>query len=288
MRLKRVYCLVFLLSLIVQFFMIGILPSPAHAERISDYDWLWVAEQGTLKIIALRKGEDTPRSRSVEFPLRGNRTRGGDAETLFGPAKFFNEQAKEDLNISGDLNRQYSIWIKNSAPRTGYFVDQNNDRADSLVVRDIGNPSRYNKFIECRRTPHPNTAALDKCVADSAQPDPAEEDTNDEAEQDSCDVQVNNVLSWIICPVMQLAEGAVNMFATRANDALCFEISKNRTTSNDCEEVDPLDPNSKDQPPEDTETPLYEAWSNIRNIANVLFVISLLGIVISQLVIGKM
>jgi hypothetical protein len=234
----------------------GFNAKPAYA-ALSDFKWEYVSEGGKSKIIATPKAKPNG-GRAAEW-VGGEAMRGGTL--LYGPMvyKHTDDKYRQELKVGiGDS------FIK---------VQPDNRTVGYITTNLTGGPTDGIKINSITGRP--------TAPADDAEP---QEDTNDEAEQDSCDVQVNNPLSWVICPVLQLAEGAVNMFATRANDALCFEIAKNKTTSNDCDDGK----SAKDQPPKDSETPLYEAWSNMRNIANVLFVVALLAIVISQLVIGKM
>jgi hypothetical protein len=81
---------------------------------------------------------------------------------------------------------------------------------------------------------------------------------------DSCSVHITNPLSWILCPVIDLLELGVNTFFTAANAALNFTFTGSSS-----------------------EKDLFAAWSAIKNIANVLFIISFLIIIISQTMVGK-
>jgi hypothetical protein len=74
---------------------------------------------------------------------------------------------------------------------------------------------------------------------------------------------MNSPLSWILCPVIRILEGSVNRFFTAANDTLNFKIV-------------------------DGESEVKEAWVSIRNIANILFIVSFLFIIISQSIVGKL
>jgi hypothetical protein len=254
MRLFKAHRLsMLLLGGLVSFGLFFALFTQSASAAVSDFTWEIIREGGKEKVIATPKADGAKR-RAAEWASMST----ASGVTTYGPQtyKFPNDSYKDELNFTTSPSGSF-IKVETSNKNVGYIHSNLTTSTKDGVRFGFGN--------------------------NPATPEP-EEDTNDEAEQDSCDVQVNNPLSWIICPVMQLAEGAVNMFATRANDALCFEIAKNNTTSNDCEDTS----SPKDQPPKDSETPLYEAWSNIRNIANVLFVVALLAIVISQLVIGKM
>ncbi len=79
-------------------------------------------------------------------------------------------------------------------------------------------------------------------------------------DQDSCDANLNSPLSWILCPIIDTIEGALRMFGDYLKDNLRYEVSDS----------------------------LYEAWAIFRNIANILFVIAFLILIISQTLGGKL
>lgn len=89
---------------------------------------------------------------------------------------------------------------------------------------------------------------------------------NSEEPGDICDVQMNSPLSWILCPILQTLELGVNKFYTSANNVLDYRIDEES----------------------DSAKMLKEGWVGIRNIANILFVISFLFVIISQTLAGKL
>ena len=91
------------------------------------------------------------------------------------------------------------------------------------------------------------------------------DNTEGSTTEDACDAQLTSPLSWILCPVIDILQLTVNRFFTAANDTLNFQIADNTTTS-----------------------PVKNVWVSIRNLANILFVISFLIIIISQALVGKL
>lgn len=86
-----------------------------------------------------------------------------------------------------------------------------------------------------------------------------------QGDQNACDVQMNNPLSWVLCPVMRILEGAVNTFASSVENVLNYRIDQKDNNVNQFQAV----------------------WVKMRNIANALFIIAFLFVIISQAIIGR-
>ncbi len=89
----------------------------------------------------------------------------------------------------------------------------------------------------------------------------------------SCEVQFASPLSWMVCPVMNGLNVALAWFYNAVEDALDFDFRSGETQS--------------DTGTTSGNSGIQNAWGRFRNIANILFIIAFLFIIISQAISGR-
>lgn len=255
--------------LMLQSLLFILLPSAAHAQA-SNYDWRWVVSSGKLYVHVFKKGEDTPRPRVAEFVLEGS---SGDRRN-FGPARFFDSQAKDELSISGDTTRQYRVWTRDNAPATGYFVDQNNRTADNIKV-SIEKELRYKGYFECTKSFKTNSQLQD-CVAKYETDNAPKPDADPEDEGEACyeydpilGILPRISIKWIVCGVAQIVADAIDGVNQAVENLLIFNPTDTNATVDD------------DNTTTESIGILKNVWGSILRFANILFVIAFLIMIIS-------
>lgn len=259
-----------LILMISQLFFFFLAPTKVSAAIMSDFDLRYVVEGGRLKIVLLEKGAPTPRQRVGEWVRSGSASGPNGSVTTFR-AGTIRDAFKQELSTNGDGTTFQEIRVSNSSPGSAYYTS---DRNNTQRVEESG---RFTRYGTCGQQQFTDTRQYDLCVDSNAPQFTGDEanytggdgNANDAEEppelEDGCDVQLNSPLSWILCPIILAAQSAVDSYYNAIDNALNFSIEGDRD-----------------------EADLKGAWDAIRNIANVLFVIAFLFIIISQTLVGKL
>lgn len=191
---------------------------------------------------------------AVDVGKTNNFSKAPTSDPGYRANKYFKEK-------SGSSDLDTSIWLETSSEFRGTVHTVNNcsgpfNATESFNVRIAGS-SAINDDVK---------KAYGLTTGQDGRPDDGDSaNTGTENDGDACDAQLTSPLSWILCPVIDILQLTVNRFFTAANDTLNFQIADNTTTS-----------------------PVKNVWVSIRNLANILFVISFLIIIISQALVGKL
>lgn len=226
----------------------------------------------------------------MEFPKTIISRASDGANPSFRFTPFGEKLTKEGLSDFGitwdDISKPLRTSINDASGKV-VSAENGTTRLHSVVVNEVNGVCqltiRYSDQAEfgkgdykvCMRAPDEELLCEDITLSGGSTKEvvfegekPAGWEGNAEEEMgDVCDVQLNSPLSWILCPVIQVLELGVNRFFTAANDVLNFSVDE-----------------AENESIED----LKDAWRSIRNIANVLFVIAFLTMIISQTMVGKL
>lgn len=156
-----------------------------------------------------------------------------------------------ETNYSGSRHRQRAkACYRTSIPLVGSHDECDTKSWDiTIAPRGTTIPSIYGVSID-----EDGNASIPEFDDTAAGPDP-----------DSCEVRSKTPLSWILCPALNGIGKGIELFRHLIEQALNFNLTDDSDGSNS----------------------LRTAWGTFRNMANVLFIIAFLFIIISQTLSGR-
>lgn len=251
----------------------------AHANR--HYNAYWI-DENNLYMPRYRVGTGCDSVGNAQSATRDNgvfRTHPDPERAGYNPNRYFligtdgsyngAEQSGED---PADRNLN-TTWINTNGgdPNTAIegqevakrfcstFRKSGQDVRDiTIAPRNVQLPERYRSEVEA----YGFTFADDGSVSGS--PDSAEADDVEAP----CPIQGTGVFGWILCPFYELAQEAAQQMAEYMNRLLNYTVDEKDSSGND--------------------TAVKIVWSRFRDIANVLFVVAFLAMILSQTIGGRL
>lgn len=189
---------------------------------------------------------------------------------------------------TGPPNRYYRVDSSGGLAQFPYLDVLDNGRELNLINNASGQDGGDNQIPMLSRVYRNNLAVKLRLAPNGASPPPVSADGNftggedgggsddsdggggdsDSAEDNldsNCQVS-GNPLSWILCPILNLVEEAFRAGLSIMENMLSYDFRTGENGENSA---------------------IQEAWSRFRTIANVLFVIAFMVMILSQLVVGR-